>query len=142
MNYWAHHQIKSSQIRKTKLRDIYKDVIIRWAKNKPTSLLSCRKSAAKINRVLKLKKELDNKGKILSVSYKTVNNILKEFYGRPKKIRKVFFLSEENINQRFEFCKMILERKINFDEILFTDESELSMGSYTHDFNSIFWKLF
>ena len=134
VNYWAHHQIKSSQIRKTKLRDIYKDAIIRWAKNKPTSLMSCRKIAAKINRVLKLKKELDNKGKILSVSYKTVNNILKEFYGRPKKIRKVFFLSEENINQRFEFCKMILERKINFDEIMFTDESKLSMGSYTHDF--------
>ena len=81
VNYWAHHQIKSSQIRKTKLRDIYKDAIIRWAKNKPTSLMSCRKIAAKINRVLKLKKELDNKGKILSVSYKTVNNILKEFYG-------------------------------------------------------------
>ena len=133
VNYWAHHQIKSSQRRKTKLRDIYKDAIIRWAKNKPTSSMSCRKIAAKINRVLKLKKEFDNKGKILSVSYKTVNNILKEFYGRPKKIRKVFFLSEDNINQRFEFCKMILERKINFDEIMFTDESKLSMGSYTHD---------
>ena len=91
VNYWAHHQIKSSQRRKTKLRDIYKDTIIRWAKNKPTSSMSCRKIAAKINRVLKLKKEFDNKGKILSVSYKTVNNILKEFYGRPKKIRKVFF---------------------------------------------------
>ena len=73
-------------------------------------------------------------GKILSVSYKTVNNILKEFYGRPKKIRKVFFLSEENIKQRFKFCKMILERKINFDEIIFTDEIKLSIGSYTHDF--------
>ena len=29
---------------------------------------------------------------------------------------------------------MILERKINFDEIMFTDESKISMGSYTHDF--------
>ena len=43
-------------------------------------------------------------------------------------------MSEENINQRFEFCKMILERKINFDEIMFTDESKISMGSYTYDF--------
>ena len=95
VNYWAHHQIKSSQRRKTKLRDIYKDTIIRWAKNKPTSSMSCRKIAAKINRILKLKKEFDNKGKILSVSYKTVNNILKEFYGRSKKIRKVFFVRGE-----------------------------------------------
>ena len=26
---------------------------------------------------------------------------------------------------------MIWERKINFDEIMFTDESKISMGSYT-----------
>ena len=43
-------------------------------------------------------------------------------------------MSEDNINQRFEFCKMILERKINFDEIMFIDESKISMGSCTHDF--------
>ena len=104
------------------------------AKNKPTSSMSCRKIAAKINRLFEQKNELDKKGKILSVSYKTVNNILKEFYGRPKKIRKVFFLSEENIKQKFKFFKMVLERKINFDEIMFTDESKISMGSYTHDF--------
>ena len=32
VNYWAHHQIKTSQIRKKKLKDIYKDTIIRWQK--------------------------------------------------------------------------------------------------------------
>jgi len=34
----------------------------------------------------------------------------------------------------FQFCKMILERNINYDQILFTDESKISMGYYTHDF--------
>ena len=104
------------------------------AKNKPTSSMSCRKIARMINNVLRLKNERDNKGNILSISYKTVNNILKDYYGKPKKIRKVFYLSEKNKEQRFQFCKMILERKINFDEIMFTDESKISMGSYTHDF--------
>ena len=57
--------------------------------------MSCRKIAAKINRLFEQKNELDKKGKILSISYKNVNNILKEFYGRPKKIRKLFFVIYE-----------------------------------------------
>ena len=95
VNYWTKHEIKSVIIRKSKLNAIYKDRIIRWAKNKPTSSMSCRKIAQMINSVLEKKNERDAKGKIISITYKTVNNILKKHYGKPKKVRKVFFLSKK-----------------------------------------------
>ena len=63
-----------------------------------------------------------------------MNNILKKHYGKPKKIRKVFYLSRKNKEKRYQFCQSILERKLNYDEILFTDESKISLGSYTHDY--------
>ena len=87
-----------------------------------------------IKNVLQRKSETDSSGKIISITYKTVNNILKKHYGRPKKIRKVFYLSKKDKDQRYQFCQSILQRNINYDEILFTDESKISMGSYTHDY--------
>ena len=90
-----------------------------------------------INNVLQRKSETDSSGKIMSITYKTVNNILKKHYGRPIKIRKVFYLSKKDKDQRYQFCQSILQRNINYDEILFTDESKISMGSYTHDYISL-----
>ena len=55
---------------------------------------------------------------------------MKDYYCKPKKIRKVFYLSEKNKEQRFQFCKMILDRKINFDEIMFIVESKMRKKSY------------
>ena len=69
--------------------------------------MSCRKIARMINNVLQRKGETDSKGKIMSITYKTVSNILKKHYGRPKKIRKVFYMSKKDKNQ---FCKTILEK--------------------------------
>ena len=113
VSYWSKHQIKTSIIRKRKLKDIYLNRIIRWVKNKPTSSMCFRTIAQKINSVLEKRNEVDKKGNIISVTYKTVNNILKKYFGKPKKIRKVFFLSQKDMEKRFQFCKMILERKIN-----------------------------
>ena len=134
VNYWSLHEIKTFQSRKLKLKDIYVQRIIRWAKNKPTSLMSCRKISRMINSVLEKRNEIDGQGKQVTITYKTVNNILKKHYGKPKRIRKVFYLSEKDKEKRYNFCKRILERKINYDDILFTDESKISLGSYTHDY--------
>ena len=82
VSYWSKHEIKTSIIRKRKLKDIYLDRIIRWAKNKPTSSMSCRTITKKINSVLEKRNEVDKKGNIISVTYKTVNNILKKYYGK------------------------------------------------------------
>ena len=96
--------------------------------------MSCRTMAQKINSVLEKRNEVDKKENIISVTYKTINNILKKYYGKPEKIGKLFFLSQKDMEKRFQFFKIILERKINYDQILITDESKISMGYYTHDF--------
>ena len=38
------------------------------------------------------------------------------------------------MEKKFQFFKMIIERNINYVQILFTDESKISMDYYTHDF--------
>ena len=58
--------------------------------------MSCRKVSLMINNVLQKKGETDRKGKIMCITYKTMSNILKKHYGRPKKIRKVFYMSKKD----------------------------------------------
>ena len=58
---------------------------------------------------------------------------MREIYGKQKKIRKVFFLSEAQKIKRIEFCHKILEKGINSRSILFTDECRFDLGSYTRD---------
>ncbi len=69
-----------------------------------------------INTVLVRKKETDQKGKIISVLFTTVNNYLKQYFEKPRKVRK---------KKRRDFCKMILDKKIKPEQFLFTDESKV-----------------
>ena len=43
-----------------------------------------------INSILDKKREVDKNGKRVSVNFTTINNYLKEYFGKPSKIRKVF----------------------------------------------------
>ena len=52
---------------------------------------------------------MDKRGKSITVHFTTVTNYLKQYFGKPRKIRKVFFMSEENKKKRVEFCKKILK---------------------------------
>ena len=67
------------------------DKIIKLAKNKTTSQMCSKRIASIINSALSKRKELDNIGNQLSIHCNTVNNYLKEFYGKPRKIRRAFF---------------------------------------------------
>ena len=49
-----------------------------------------------------------------------------KIYGKPRKIRKVFFLSEDNKKSRVTFCKNIIQRFKEGKEIMFTDECIIS----------------
>jgi len=90
-----------------------------------------------INSVLLQKKEVNKNNKQITVSDKTVNNILKEHYGRPKKIRKVFYLFKEQMKKRYKFCENILNKKLNSEEIMFTDETKINMSTYTNYYKRI-----
>ena len=83
-------EIKDKQCKKKNLKDEYIRIIQKWANNKTTSFRSSRIISIMINSVLQKKGEIDKNDKILSVHFTTVNNYLKEYFDRPKKIRKIF----------------------------------------------------
>ena len=111
VNYWSKVEIKDRQFKKKKLNDQYIKAIQKWANNKTTSFRSSRKISVMINNVLEKKGEKDKNGKKLSVHFTTVNNYLKEYFGRPKKIRKVFYFSNEQ-KKKMRFLPDDIVKKI------------------------------
>ena len=76
--------------RSSKLPKKYINEIYRFASNRTTREMPAGLIAIKINEKLKKNNELDKNGKLLSITKRQVNNILKEKYGKPLKIKKVF----------------------------------------------------
>ena len=127
VNYWIKTPIKSSQIRRKKLDKIYIDKIISLGENQTTSSMSSRKIANIMN--AQFQKEDIN----LSISKDTVNRYLKEAFGKPRKIHKVFHLTKKQKIQRVKFCQNILDKMINGKNIFFTDETQIKTGSFIND---------
>ena len=95
--------------------------------------MSSRRIASIINADLERDNVLDRNNKQVTINHSTICRCLKTYYGKPKKIRKVFFLNSEQMRRRVEYCQMVLDRKINFDQIMFTDECIIDLSSYTND---------
>ena len=127
VNYWVKTPIKSSQSRRKKLDKIYIDKIISLGENQTTSSMSSRKIANIIN------SEFQKEDINLSISKDSVNRYLKEAFGKPRKIHKVFHLTKEQKIQRVKFCRDILNKMINGKNIFFTDETQIKTGSYFND---------
>ena len=90
----------------------YIDKIISLGENKTTCTMSSRKIANIMN------SEFKRDSIELSVSKDTVNRYLKAALGKPRKIRKVFHLTQKQKAQRVEFCKDIL-KKVLMDKIYY-----------------------
>ena len=80
-----------------------------------------------------INKKLKDDGKKITIHKATICRILNKELGKPRKIKRTFFLSKENKKRRVEFCQKMLSRKIKGNQILFTDETAIDMGSYTND---------
>ena len=89
VSYWVNKDVTNYKKRKKKFSQFYFDKIVKLARNKTTSTMSCRKIARIINTSFSKRNIMQN-GKPLNISFKTVSNYLKKVYGKPKKIRKVF----------------------------------------------------
>ena len=63
VNYWIHHPIIEKRIRRTKLIRKEKNLLIKWAKDRPINLVSARKLQRKFNSLSKMKKEKNRKKK-------------------------------------------------------------------------------
>ena len=86
-----------------------------------------------INSILLKRGEHDKRGNQITIHYTTVNNYLKEYFRRPRKIRKIFYLSEKQKKKIFDFCESILKKKLKPEQIFFTDESKVELGSFTRN---------
>ena len=115
----------------SKLPKKYIDKICVLASNKTTREMPGRLISIKINKMLEKDNALDKKGKLLSITKSQVNRILKEKYGKPLKIKKVFYLSEEAMEKRLEFCKKIINMNLEGKNIFFTDETKIDTAPNT-----------
>ena len=90
----------------------YIEKIYRLASNKTTREMPGGLIAIKINKQLKEDNILDKNGKNLSITKSQVNRILREKYGKPLKVRKVFYLNEDARKKRLDFCKNIIQMNL------------------------------
>ena len=74
--------------------------------------MSSRKIASIINEKLKAKGIIDKNRKPVKISHVTACSYLNQMFGRPRKIRKVFYLTKEQMKKRVNFCKSILAKKL------------------------------
>ena len=95
VSYWAKTEIKDEQKRRKKLDKKYVDRIIDLAKNKTTSAMGTRKIAAIINAELEKEGVVDKNNKPIYIHHVTVSRYLRQYFGKPRKIRKTFFLNKE-----------------------------------------------
>ncbi|WP_294242872.1 hypothetical protein [Pseudobutyrivibrio sp.] len=109
----------------------YIEEIYKLASNKTTNQMSGGAIANKINEKLKKKNIRDTKGEILTISKSQVNRILRKKYGSPRKIKKTFYLTDEQKQKRVKFCKEILKKGIKGKNIFFTDETKIDTSPFT-----------
>ena len=62
-----------------------------------------------------------------------MNRILKQHLGRPRKVKKVYFLTKEQKQKRVEFCRVMLKKGIKGGQIFFSDETKIELGPNTND---------
>ena len=117
--------------RASKLPQNYIDKIYELASNKTTREMPGGLIAIKINNLLKKDNILDKNWKILSITKSQVNRILREKFGKPLKVRKVFYLNEEAKKKRVEFCQKIIQMDLEGKNIFFTDETRIDTASNT-----------
>ena len=103
------------------------DKIVKSAANKTTSNMGSRKIASIMN------KDFKKKGKGITISKNTVCRYLNEHLGKPRKIRKVFSLTNKKKEERLKFCKKIKELKIKGKDIFFTDECIVDCNPFVNE---------
>ena len=133
VSYWAKTPIKNEIIRRTKLDEKYKKRIVELAEDKLTRDMGSRKIAEIINKELKENNVRDSRGNIITIEKTAVNKYLKKALGKPRKVRRVFFLNEVQKKERIKFCENILNRKIRGDQIFFTDETKIDLAPFLND---------
>ena len=94
--YWKNKDFKTEIKRRTKLNHEEIELIRKMAENKTTTEMSSRKIADKMNKLFESEGRMNAKEKKFKIGKSTICKYLINDFGRPRKIRKVFALSEKN----------------------------------------------
>ena len=97
---WKNKKDEPRKPKKTKLNQKYLNIIKEWAEGKSTGVEMA--SSRKITRKLEHKYNV-------KVCHSTVDKALNSMLSRPRKVRKVFFLNDDHLQQRKDFCDYLLE---------------------------------
>ena len=128
VNYWIHTPVRQ-KIRRGKLSRKEINMIVKWAKDKP--IMECKVSARNIQaRYNKLPKRLKEKKRQKRISLSTANRVLNKYISKPKMIRKVFYLKQEEKQLRLNFLKYMRDKAISPEDLFFTDESIFPLKAY------------
>ena len=111
VNYYAHRPEIIPRGERSKLPRKYLEKIYELGKNHKTSERSGGMIANIINNELIKDKILNKKGEQQTISKSQVNRILKRRY-TPRKIDKVFYLTEEHQKKRVKFCEELLKKEL------------------------------
>ena len=104
-------------------------MIVKWAKDKP--IMECKVSARNIqNKYNRLPKKLKEKKRQKKISLSTANRILNKYIEKPRILRKVFNLKQEEKQLRLNFLKFMRDKNIGPEDIFFTDESIFPLKAY------------
>ena len=70
----------------------------------------------------------------MTIHKSTICRMLNKELGRPRKVKRVFFLTDDQKRQRIEFCEKMLKKGIKGGNIFFSDETKIDIGSYFNDY--------
>ena len=101
-------------------------MLVKWAKDieKKISAKNIQMKFNKLPKIFKVKKMKKN------ISLSTANRMLNKYIGKPKVIRKVFYMKPIDKTLRVQFCKFMKENNIGPENIFFTDESVFPLYVY------------
>ena len=89
--------------------------------------ISAKNIQMKFNKLLKKFKEKKMKK---NISLSTANRMLNKYIGKPKVIRKVFYMKPIDKILRVQFCKFMKENNIGPENIFFAVESVFPLYAY------------
>ena len=127
VNYWKRTEIKTEIHRRLKLNQEYIDQIIKLAENKTTSEMSFRKIANIMN------KKFEKEGKETRISRTTITKYLKNHFGTPRKMKKVFTTNDKKKEERIKFCQKVLDLNLKGKDLFFTDESQMVCNPFVNE---------
>jgi hypothetical protein len=113
---------KGVHVRKKRVEKAYKLTrkMAEFIKTEAGNNLTCIQNSS----ISDMTAKINNNFTSTHISRTTTARYLKRVLTKPRKIKKSFELTEENIKQRFEFCKNVIENNIKADQIFFTDEKK------------------